>query len=71
MERTSDTGNPNNGEDDDDRTPPLGLGTTAGGGDDDGYDSISSSGSLAADRQFTVTEAYTNQRRRLRRSRNG
>jgi len=42
---TSDTGNPNNGEDDDDQTPPLGWGTTAGRGDDDGYDSSSSSGS--------------------------
>jgi len=45
VERTSETGNPNNGGDDDDQTPPLGRGTTAGGGDDDGYDSSSSSGS--------------------------
>jgi len=45
VERTSDTGNANNGEDDDDQTPPLGRGTTAGGGDDDGYDCSSSSGS--------------------------
>jgi len=36
VERTSDTGNPNNGEDDKDLTPPLGQGTTAGGGDEDG-----------------------------------
>jgi len=48
VERTSDTGNPNNGEDDDDQTPPLGRGTTAGGGDDDGYDSSSSSGSSSS-----------------------
>jgi len=45
VERTSDTGNPNNGEDDKDQPPPLGRGTTAGGGDDDGYDSSFSSGS--------------------------
>jgi len=45
VERTSDTGNPNNGEDDEDQTPPLGRGTIAGGGDDDGYNSSFSSGS--------------------------
>jgi len=45
VERTSETGNPNNGGDDDDQTPPLGRGTTASGGDDDGYDSSFSSGS--------------------------
>jgi len=43
VERTSDVGNPNNGDHDEDQTPPLGRGTTAGGGDDDGYDSSSSS----------------------------
>jgi len=48
VERTSDTGNPNNGGDDDDQTPPLGLGTIEGGGDDDGYDSSSSSGSSSS-----------------------
>jgi len=48
VERTSDTGNPNNGEDDEDQTPPLGRGTTAGGGDDDGYDNSSSSGSSSS-----------------------
>jgi len=48
MERTSDTGNPNNGEDDEHQPPPLGLGTTAGEGDDDGYDSSSSSGSSSS-----------------------
>jgi len=48
VERTSDTGNPNNGEDDEDQPPPLGRGTTAGGGDDDGYDSSSSSGSSSS-----------------------
>jgi len=47
-ERTSDTGNPNNGEDDEDQPPPLGRGTTAGGGDHDGYDSSSSSGSSSS-----------------------
>jgi len=47
VERTSDTGNPNNGEDDD-QTPPLGRSTTAGGGDDDGYNSSSSSGSSSS-----------------------
>jgi len=46
--RTSDKGNPNNGEDDDDLTPPLGRGTAAGGGNDDGYDSSSSSGSSSS-----------------------
>jgi len=35
VERTTDTGDPNNGGDVDDLTPPLGRGTTAGGGDDD------------------------------------
>jgi len=45
IEHTSDTGNPNNGEDEEDLTPPLELGTAASGGDDDGYDSSSSSGS--------------------------
>ena len=44
VEHTSDTGNPNNGEDDEDQTAPLGRGTTAGGGDDDGYNSSLSSG---------------------------
>jgi len=48
VERTSDTGNPNNREDDEDQTPPLGRGTIAGGGDDDGYDSSSSSGSSSS-----------------------
>jgi len=48
VERTSDTGNPNNGEDDEDQRPPLGLGTTTGGGDDDGYNSSSSSGSSSS-----------------------
>jgi len=48
VERTSDTGNPNNGEDNEDQPPPLGRGTTAGGGDDDGYDSSSSSGSSSS-----------------------
>jgi len=48
MERTLDTGNPNNGEDDEDQTPPLGRGTRAGGGDDNGYDSSSSSGSSSS-----------------------
>jgi len=48
VERTSDTGNPNNGEDDKDQPPRLGRGTTAGGGDDDGYDSSSSSGSSSS-----------------------
>jgi len=48
VERTSDTGNPNNGEDDEDQPPPSGLSTTAGGGDDDGYDSSSSSGSSSS-----------------------
>jgi len=43
VERTSNIGNPNNGEDKEDQPPPLGQGTTAGGGDDDGYDSSSSS----------------------------
>jgi len=46
--RTSNTGNPNNGNDDKDLTPPLGRGTNAGGGDDDGYDSSSSSGSSSS-----------------------
>jgi len=45
VERTSDTGNPNNGGDDNDQTAPLGRGPTAGGGDSDGYNSSSSSGS--------------------------
>jgi len=45
---TSDTGNPNNGEDDEDQYPTLGQGTTASGGDDDGYDSSSSSGSSSS-----------------------
>jgi len=45
VERTSDTGNLDNGEDDEDQTPSLGQGTTAGGGDDDGYDNSPSSGS--------------------------
>jgi len=48
VECTSDTGNPNNGEDDEDQRSPLGRGTTAGGGDDDGYDSRSSSGSSSS-----------------------
>jgi len=48
VERTLDTGNPNNGEDDEDLTPPLGWYTTAGEGDDDGYDSCSSSGSSSS-----------------------
>jgi len=48
VERTSDTGNPNNGEDDEDQTPHLGGGTTVGGGDDDGYDSSSSSSSSSS-----------------------
>jgi len=48
VERTSDTGNPNNGEDDHDQTPSLGLGATAGGGDDDVYDSSSSSRSSSS-----------------------
>jgi len=48
VERTSDTGNPNNGEDDEDLTPPLGRGTTAGAGEDDGYDSSSGSGSSSS-----------------------
>jgi len=48
VERTSDTGNPNNGEDDEDQIPPLGRGTIAGGGDDDGYDSSSSSRSSSS-----------------------
>jgi len=39
MEHTSNTGQPNNGEDDEDLTHPLGRGTTAGGGDDEKYDS--------------------------------
>jgi len=43
VEHTSDTGNPNNGEDDEDQTPPLGRGTTAGGEDNDRYDGSSSS----------------------------
>jgi len=48
VERTSDTGNPNNGGDDDDQTPPLGRGTTASRGDDGGYDSSSSSESSSS-----------------------
>jgi len=44
VEHTSDTGNPNSGEDDKDQTPSLVRGITAGGGADDGYDSRSSSG---------------------------
>jgi len=48
VERTSDTGNPNNGGDDDDQIPSLGRGATAGGGDDDRYDSSSSSGSSSS-----------------------
>jgi len=36
FERTSDTGNPNNGEDDEGQPPALGRCTTAGGGDDEG-----------------------------------
>jgi len=48
VEHTSDTGNPNNGEDDEDQTSPLGQGTTAGGGGNDGYDSSSSSGSSSS-----------------------
>jgi len=48
VEHTSETGNPNNGEDDEDLTPPVERGTTAGGGDDDGYDSSSSSGSSSS-----------------------
>jgi len=48
VERTSNTGNPNNGEDDEDQPPPLGRGTTASGGDNDGYDSSSSSGSSSS-----------------------
>jgi len=48
VERTSDTGNPNNGGDNEDQTPSLGRGTTAGGGDDDRYDSSSSSGSSSS-----------------------
>jgi len=48
VERTSDTGNPNNGEGDEDQRPPLRRGTTAGGGDDDGYGSSSSSGSSSS-----------------------
>jgi len=48
VERTSNTGNPNNGGDDDDQTPALGQGTTAGRGDDDEYDSSSSSGSSSS-----------------------
>jgi len=45
VECTSDTENPNNGEDDKDQTPPLGRGTTGGRRDDDGTDSNSSNGS--------------------------
>jgi len=48
VERTSDTGNSNNGEDDEDLSSPLGRGTTARGGDNDGYDSSSSSGSSSS-----------------------
>jgi len=48
VERTSDTGNPKNGEDDEDQPPPLGCGTIEGRGDDDGYDSSSSSGSSSS-----------------------
>jgi len=48
VERTSDTGNPNIGEDDEDQTPPLGRGITAGGADGDGYDSSSNSGSSSS-----------------------
>jgi len=47
-ERTSNTSNPNNGEDDEYLTPPLGQGTTAGGGDEDEYVSTSSSGSSSS-----------------------
>jgi len=35
VERISDTGNPNNGEDNEYLTPSLGWGTTAGEGDND------------------------------------
>jgi len=48
VERTSETGNPNNGGDNDDQNPPLARGTTTGGVDDDGYDSSSSSGSSSS-----------------------
>jgi len=48
VEHTSDTGNPNNGEDDEDQTPPLERSATAGRVDDDGYDSSSSSGSSSS-----------------------
>ena len=48
VEHTSDTGNPNNGEDYEDQTTALGLGPTAGGGDDDRYDVSSSSGSSSS-----------------------
>jgi len=48
VERTSDTGNPNIGEDDKDLTPPLGRGSTAGRGDDDEYDRSSNSGSSSS-----------------------
>jgi len=52
VERTSDTGNPNNGEDDEDLTPALGWGTAAGGGDDDRYDSSSCRGSSSSGSSF-------------------
>jgi len=48
VERTSDTGNPNDGEDDEDQTSPLPRVTIAGRGDDDGYDSSSSSGNSSS-----------------------
>jgi len=48
VERTSDTGNRNNGEDDKDQIPLLGRGTIAGGGENDGYDSSSSSGNSSS-----------------------
>ena len=43
LERTSESGNANNGEDNNDTTPPLELGTTARIGDDDRDDSLFSS----------------------------
>jgi len=69
MEQTSDTGNPNNGEDDGCQTPPLGWRTTSGGGDDDGYDSSCNSGTSSSDSSIRSKEVYVN-KKRSRRSRN-
>jgi len=71
VERTSDTGNANNGEDKEDQTPSLGR--IQQQVEEMRMDTIVALAveALAADGRSTVTEAYAKQRRSSRRSRIG